>query len=1156
MHGIYRLAWVLGLILALGLSMGQAATPTADSLSATLTVQQVQAKLDALAAARDLSESERNQARELYQQAISQLEAAKSYADHADQYQRQLQSAPAETVRLQQSLLDRSPPPALPAAISAEDLARRLVEAQAELGKAQKQLGELDQQLSAQQARPKTILTELSELKEQTAAAETKLQAVSLADKQPVLAEVRRLAFTTQRRALAQEIAMLEQEQLSYDVRQSLLNAQRAVAAQDVAQARIRVQQLQDLLNLHHRDEATAAVEQTAQVKQEAAAKPAVVQTLADENAALSGRLVEIVRETDIANAEQARLSERLSQLTERMLGVRQQLTIAGSTDAIGPILLEERRNLPNLGQSRHDASELQQRIIQARLEQYRRSEALHQGRDQEEALNRIVADFDPQWTESQRQAAIAELRPLLLSRQALLEKLGSGYANLIAAWVALDDVQRKLSEQTRAYGELLERHLLWVRSGSPLNAEWLKNLGVALQWLVDPARWQEVWHHLGRGLQNRPELAVFGALLLLGLLYYRRPFIRRLGEEVDAIGDVRRDSFGLTAHALLLTALLALPWALLLGVLARLLRASGGVAGFSQGLMQGLFAATTIVLAMTFLRQLCRPRGIAIAHFGWTEAGCRHARRYLYGLVWVGSLTALFVKLCEAQSNPLYSDTLGRLVFFVGMSITAILLWRVLSPAKPLVGVLAENYRQTFLWRLRYFWYGAVVGGYALLALQALFGYYYTALQLRDRMMLTAWLLLGMLVLVNLLLRWLNISQRRLAFQRALAKREAQLAARATKEAGGPVSDTVPPELLQAPDLDLTTINEQTRGIMQLLVWLGLGFGLWWIWGSLVPAFAIFDEIVLWQQTTSSASGSQLVDITLSSILASGALLVLIGLMAHNLPGLLELVVLRRLTVDSGNRNAIITIVRYLIVGIGLVVALNIIGVSWDQVQWLVAALGVGLGFGLQEIFANFVSGLILLLERPIRVGDTVTLGNQTGTVARIHIRATTVVDWDRKEIIIPNKTFITGTLTNWNRNDPITRLIVLVRVSYESDPARVYEVLYNVATAHPLVLTEPAPTVLFLRFGSNALEFEVRVFVRELANRLPLEHELHNQIWEALQANQIEMPSQQQQEIYIRSWPAHWPAQSRPSLEKSEVSAERKPVSQTKPPENRQGG
>jgi potassium efflux system protein len=249
--------------------------------------------------------------------------------------------------------------------------------------------------------------------------------------------------------------------------------------------------------------------------------------------------------------------------------------------------------------------------------------------------------------------------------------------------------------------------------------------------------------------------------------------------------------------------------------------------------------------------------------------------------------------------------------------------------------------------------------------------------------------------------------------------------------------------------------------------------------------------------------------------------LLLLIGFLARNLPGVLELVVLQRLEVDPGNRNAIITISLYLITAVGLVTALDIIGVGWEQVQWLVAALGVGLGFGLKEIFSNFFSGLILLLERPIRVGDTVTLDNLNGTISRINIRATTITDWDRKEIIVPNNTFITGSLINWARNDPITRIVIPVGVGYDSDPLRVHEVLLAVATSHSLVLKEPAPAVLFLKFGDSALEFEVRVFVRELANRLPLTHELHNLILQALRANQIEIPFPQR-EVHLRGVPA----------------------------------
>ena len=124
--------------------------------------------------------------------------------------------------------------------------------------------------------------------------------------------------------------------------------------------------------------------------------------------------------------------------------------------------------------------------------------------------------------------------------------------------------------------------------------------------------------------------------------------------------------------------------------------------------------------------------------------------------------------------------------------------------------------------------------------------------------------------------------------------------------------------------------------------------------------------------------------------------MLLVTALVGRNLPGLLEIVLLQRLPISPAGRYAVTTIAQYLLVIVGLVLAFGTIGIGWSKVQWLAAAITVGLGFGLQEIFANFVSGLIILFERPVRVGDTVTLGEQRGTVARIRMRATTIVDWD----------------------------------------------------------------------------------------------------------------------------------------------------------------
>ena len=1122
---------VLAVLLLLGFH-GNAATPpdpapspgpgSVASAASGPTIEQVQAKLTALATLRDLPESERTQAQDLYQQAISHLQGAKNHADTLADYQQLQQSAPLETARLQQTLAGEAPPEPSPT-LSTEDLSRQLAQAQASLSDAQKRLANLDQHLTVQQARPKNIPDELDSLKRQAIELESKLQGAMPTNTTLLLAQARLLALTTQRQALNQQIAMLEQERLSYDVRHALLNAQRAVAAREVGQDQSRIQQLQNLLSARRRDEAAVVVQQTTEATQEAAAKPAVVQAAAAENASISRKLAELVQKSDDIGARQTQVSEHLAQLTERMRGIRQQLGIAGFSDAIGPVLLEERRNLPDVRQYQHNAKERQQAIVQVRLEQFKTEELLRRARAVEEGLKELTATFDPNWSDALRQAVIAELRPLLVERQQLLEKLSAGYANLTTGLVALDEAQRKLSDQAELYGTLLDRYLLWIRSSPRLGVEWLKGLGLGLEWLTEPAHWSEVWQNLERGARNQPELAMLGALIFFGLLYYRRSLIRRLGEGVDAIGDVRRDRFRLTGRALLITVVLALPWPWLLLCLAWVLYVSGNAADFSRGLSVGLVAGAFLTVNITFLRQLCRPQGLAIAHFGWSESGCRLLRHHLNWFLWIGPAGPIIVGLCETQPDTLYGDTLGRFAFCVSSLALTAVLWRVLDPRQSLLAGLAAG-RAGATWRLRYLWYPLIVGTYILIVLLALSGYYYTAMQLRGRMVLTGWFLVGAVVLVNLFLRWLNISQRRLALQRALAKREAQLAARASKDAV-PASGEGVPEILSLPDLDLTTISEQTRSLMSLTVLVGLGFGLWQIWGGLIPAFSILNEITLWHQTVQTAAGAQVADITLGSIVVAGALLLLIGFLARNLPGVLELAVLQRLAMDPGNRNAIITISRYLITAVGLVAALDIVGVGWDQVQWLVAALGVGLGIGLKEIFSNFFSGLILLLERPIRVGDTVTLDNLSGTVSRINIRATTITDWDCKEIIVPNNTFITSSLVNWARSDPITRVVIPVGVGYDSDPARVHEVLLAVATGHPLVAKEPAPAVLFLKFGDSALEFEVRVFVRELANRLPVVHELHNLILRALRENQIEIPFPQR-DVHVRGLSAEAPA------------------------------
>jgi potassium efflux system protein len=201
-------------------------------------------------------------------------------------------------------------------------------------------------------------------------------------------------------------------------------------------------------------------------------------------------------------------------------------------------------------------------------------------------------------------------------------------------------------------------------------------------------------------------------------------------------------------------------------------------------------------------------------------------------------------------------------------------------------------------------------------------------------------------------------------------------------------------------------------------------------------------------------------------------------------------------------------------------VAGLQFLGMRWSQLQWMVAALTVGLGFGLQEIFANFVSGLILLFERPFRVGDVISVGDLTGRVTRIHTRATTILDFDNREIVVPNKNFITGQLLNWTLSDTMTRIIIKVGVAYGTDPDQVHRLLLQAAAGNPLVQREPEPLSWFIAFGASSLDFELRVFVGTLADRLRVQSELLREIARIFGEHGIEIAFPQM-DLHVRDLP-----------------------------------
>jgi potassium efflux system protein len=268
------------------------------------------------------------------------------------------------------------------------------------------------------------------------------------------------------------------------------------------------------------------------------------------------------------------------------------------------------------------------------------------------------------------------------------------------------------------------------------------------------------------------------------------------------------------------------------------------------------------------------------------------------------------------------------------------------------------------------------------------------------------------------------------------------------------------------------------------------------YIWAPLFPVFDAAARVTLWTSATVVEGESITTKITLETLLVVMFLVGVTFYAVRKLPALVELVLRSRTNMTPGARYTTGTLLCYVIVGTGFVAALSTLGLQWSQLQWLVAAMGVGIGFGLQEIIANFISGLIILFERPIRVGDIVTVGDKDGTVTKIRIRATTILDFDGRELLVPNKEFITGRLLNWTLSDPNVRLVVPVGIAYSSDVEQALRILTEVANDNPCVLDDPEPSIIFSKFGDNALELVARFYISSLDDYWPVTTAIHSEI------------------------------------------------------------
>jgi len=1102
---------------------GAAASTESVGAGVDLTIASLQARVKKLESAQASPDDSTAEALREYAAAIDHLQQVAEWKQRADALSRLQREGPRllESMRTETEAWSQPSPTTIASDASQAEVEAQLAEAEAKLSVLRKGMLDVDAEQALLAERRLSLPAELaaSGATREGLLGEFALPPLPAGSVETSLA--RRASDLAAQKASLAQAAALELELATQQLRRELLTARRDLFRRKADAYVERVAELQAALTVRRvREAEETAAEARADQASLARVHP-ILGTLAEENARLAAERTGsegLSARIDATSRELSAVADQLQRLEERSTGVRQKVAAAGLTDAIGLLLRKERADLPRADRARADIRARRDKIAAAQLQVLELEDLLKALPGVESEVEGILSSQSETFGAGERARIEATARNVLKTRRTYLDALIRDYNAWFASLVDLDARQNQLVLLIEDYGTFLDQHVLWIPNAALPTAASLTDWRLAAQWLVDPANHLAAARRLMATARSAPIRTGAGLMLVLVTVAYRR----RLKRLHTRLCETRSMEAGAVlpapVAAFALVTILALPGPFVVWFAGWMLRVAPlPLDDFSRALASVLGGVAYPLFVAEFLRRATGKQGLATAFLDWPRAALAIMRSQILLFETVALPAFAISALFDVQPETDWSETLGRMAFCVGVGTVGLGVHRMLSPHGTIV--------QQVLRRTDLEWVGPMLArgawvplsGAALIIALALGGYYYSASVLVERLWLSSLVLLVFVVANAVTLRWLA------------AKEDTPPSAtsRPVPAAGGVVGE----ETTGTTAADaISHVSAQTRSLLRVLFGIGLLVALFSVWVDVFPALRFFEKVELWQVTTmvekSVGAGEtahlELVPvqapITVANLLMAllGAALAVIG--ARNLPGVLELVLLSRLRLDRGLRYAIAAVTRYAVFVIGAVVAFDNLGVGWAKVQWLVAAVSVGLGFGLQEIFGNFVSGLIVLFERPVRVGDTVTIDNVTGTVSRIEMRATTLLDNDHKELIVPNKLLITGKLVNWSLRDPTVRLVVPVGVAYGSDTTAVARILQESAKQCATVLETPPPTIILKNFGTSGLEFELRVFVMDPDLLGPTRHELLTAIERKFRAAGVEFPSPQQ-DVHLRS-------------------------------------
>lgn len=975
-------------------------------------------------------------------------------------------------------------------------------ETQAALEKAQNELTATNTKLIAQNASPDKAQASLSANAKRKSALNTELANSALSDaaKNKIEAE---LALLDAQNSYSQTL-LRGNEELS-----SLYNARLDEKKQAQQNQQQLLSQIQEALNIKLVQASKNKVEEAEKSQQKNKNTNPIISKELDFNTTISEELLKKTTEISQLSQDNLRIKNVLDNLQQTQRNIEEQISSLQGTLVLSRIINKQRQSLPQ----DKVIKGLSKQIADLRVRVFDISEFKDSLVDTQAYISKLESREKTTFTDAEK----AQLEEILQTRSKTLSELLKLLNNQLNLSINIELNQQQVKTISDALQQKLQQQSFWVKSNSEMDLEWFTRFpGLAgyelteISKKLDFSNWKD-------------NLGLAG--LLIGGLSLLTFFIRRQHDRIkqkltkinNSMLTVPTDSQWNTPMAIFWTVVLCLPSTfmfLIVFVLVTYICFLDPTEVWPWGLKMAFYW-----LYFAFMLAMLRPNGIAYRHFNMPQSSNAVFRKILKHSVWVIGLllnTSIFNNATEY----------GIAYDVIGQAMTVLVLISVLFVVVPGFRMGIATYQKAASYRrdakpmlLGLVRILLVLAPIALIVLIVM-GYYYTASQIIEHLVASYFAIVTWIIIRNMVYRGFNVSSRRLSYRRLQEKRAlAQAKAQAQQNGQEQTVETEDSALvLQDDAISVSDIKNQMLKITDLVLWTALFGLLYWVWSDLVTVAYYLKEITLWQQATTTEAGTVMESITLLNLLVAMIVLIVTYILVKNLGGLLETLVFSNLNLSQGTPYTITTIFTYLLIIIGASIAFASLGMSWSKLQWLFTALSVGLGFGMQEIFGNFVSGIIILFERPVRVGDMVTIGSFNGTVSKIRIRATTLIDNDRKEVIVPNKAFITERVVNWALTSSMTRLVISVGVAYGSDLELVKRLLLQAAEENDAVLKDPAPAAYFLTFGASTLDHELRVYVGQLSDRIRTIDALNRRIDELFMANNIEIAFNQL-DIFIKN-------------------------------------